>query len=120
LSTLIKLEELALAALAFYLFLALPYAWWWFLVLFLAPDLGMLGYLAGPKVGAWTYNLTHHKGLAVLLYLLGASWPSAPLQAAGLIMLGHSSFDRALGYGLKYPDAFGHTHLGRIGRAEVE
>jgi Domain of unknown function (DUF4260) len=37
-------------------------------------------------------------------------------QAAGLIILGHSSFDRILGYGLKYSDAFQHTHLGMIGR----
>jgi hypothetical protein len=24
--------------------------------------------------------------------------------------------DRALGYGLKYPSGFSHTHLGQIGR----
>jgi hypothetical protein len=28
----------------------------------------------------------------------------------------HSSLDRVLGYGLKYPDAFQNTHLGRIGK----
>jgi hypothetical protein len=44
-----------------------------------------------------------------------ASLPA--LSVAGLVMLGHSSLDRALGYGLKYPDAFQHTHLGTIGRA---
>lgn len=31
-------------------------------------------------------------------------------------LLGHSSFDRVLGYGLKHEDAFQNTHLGRIGR----
>lgn len=118
--TLLKIEELLLAALAFYLFLQLDYAWWWFLVLFLTPDLSMLGYLLGPKAGAWSYNLTHHKGVAVALFVLGAYGQVQWLQLAGLIILGHSSFDRVLGYGLKYPDSFQRTHLGRIGRTSAE
>jgi hypothetical protein len=117
---LIMLEELLLAALSFYLFLALDYAWWWFFLLLLTPDLGMLGYLLGPKVGAWTYNITHHKGVAVALFLLGGTLGVQWLQLVGLIVLGHSSLDRVFGYGLKYTDAFQHTHLGRIGRTAVE
>lgn len=31
----------------------------------------------------------------------------------------HVGVDRALGYGLKMPDAFRHTHLGWIGRGPV-
>ena len=118
---LLRLEELFLGLLAFFLFRPLNIAWWWFALLFLAPDLGMLGYLAGPRVGAFTYNLVHHKALAVAAYVAGA-WLGLPwLQFAGLIILAHSSFDRVLGYGLKYPDAFQHTHLGMIGRtAAVE
>jgi hypothetical protein len=118
--TLIKIEELSLTLVSFYLFLGLEYTWWWFLVLFLIPDLSMLGYLLGPKVGAWTYNLAHHKGIAVVLFVLGGSLQMQWLQLVGLIMLGHSSFDRILGYGLKYTDSFQHTHLGRIGRASTE
>jgi hypothetical protein len=114
---LIKLEELLLAGLAFALFLRLAYDWWWFWLLLLAPDLSMIGYLFGPRAGAWTYNLAHHKGLAVALFVAGSYLQVTELQAAGLILLGHSSLDRALGYGLKYPDSFQHTHLGRIGRA---
>jgi hypothetical protein len=38
------------------------------------------------------------------------------LQLIGVILLGHSSLDRALGYGLKYEDSFQNTHLGRIGK----
>lgn len=114
--TLLKIEELFLAALAFYLFVSLDDAWWWFFLLLLAPDLSMLGYAFGPKAGAWTYNLAHHKGLAVALYLLGGYAQLPLLQLAGLILLGHSSLDRVLGYGLKYPDSFQNTHLGRIGR----
>ncbi len=115
----LKLEELLLAVLAFYLFLPLGYAWWWFLVFFLTPDLSMVGYLLGPKVGAWSYNLVHHKGVAVAVFILGALLSMPEVQAAGLILLGHSSLDRVFGYGLKYPDSFHHTHLGRIGGAAV-
>jgi hypothetical protein len=118
--TLLRLEELFLALLAFYLFLSLGYAWWWFLVLFLAPDISMLGYLFGPRIGAWTYNAVHFKALAVALFVLGSYLQVPWVAAAGLIMLGHSSLDRVLGYGLKYPDAFRHTHLGWIGRAPAE
>jgi hypothetical protein len=114
---LLQLEELFLTLLAFFLFRSLNIAWWWFALLFLAPDLGMLGYLAGPRVGALTYNLIHHKAVAVAAYVVGAWLGSPLLQFAGLIILAHSSFDRVLGYGLKYPDAFQHTHLGMIGKA---
>lgn len=118
--SLIKLEELLLAGLAFYLFLALDYAWWWFPLLFLTPDLSMLGYLLGPKVGAWTYNFVHHKGVAIALLVLGGYAGIQWLQLAGLVLLGHSSLDRVFGYGLKHTDSFQHTHLGRIGRAAAE
>src|SRR3970282_2579082 len=113
---LLRLEELFLALLSIYLFAGLDYGWWWCLVLLLAPDLGMLGYLAGPRVGAISYNLAHHKGLAVLLFVVGGSLQIPLLQLAGLVILGHSSLDRMLGYGLKYSDSFQHTHLGMIGR----
>jgi len=114
--TVIRVEELLLAGLAFVLFLSLAYDWWWFWLLILAPDLSMLGYVFGPRVGALTYNVAHHKGLAVLLFVAGGYLQLPGFQAAGLILLGHSSLDRALGYGLKYPDSFQHTHLGQIGR----
>ena len=113
---LLRLEELALAALAIFAFAGTGLSWWWFVGLLLAPDLSALGYLAGPRVGAFTYNLVHHRALAVLLLLLGIPMGSMPLQAAGIILFAHSSLDRALGYGLKYPDAFTNTHLGPIGR----
>ncbi|MBI3158390.1 MAG: DUF4260 domain-containing protein [Chloroflexi bacterium] len=112
---LLKLEEALLFGLAFYLFLPLEAAWWWFFALLLAPDLSALGYLGGPRLGALTYNLAHHKGLAAAAYILGALGSAAWLQGLGLILLGHASLDRVFGYGLKYPDAFQHTHLGWIG-----
>jgi hypothetical protein len=99
--TLIRLEELTLIVLSFYLFLALDYAWWWFPLLFFLPDASMLGYLINRRVGAGTYNFIHHKALAVVIYLAGSFTQLPALQLAGLVMFGHSSFDRALGFGLQ-------------------
>ncbi len=113
---LLKLEELLMLGLALFLFSKLDYGWGWYALLFLTPDLSMIGYLANPRVGAWTYNLIHHKGLSVALYVLGSLLSIQWLMFAGTILLGHSSFDRILGYGLKYEDAFQNTHLGRIGK----
>lgn len=114
---LLKLEELALFALAIAAFTILDMDWWWFPLLLLAPDLGMLGYLAGPRVGANTYNSLHHRGLAILVYLLGVYLTNNWLAFAGIILFAHSSLDRVFGYGLKYSDSFQHTHLGKIGRS---
>jgi hypothetical protein len=114
----LKLEEVAMFTLAVAAFAALQLPWWSFALLILTPDLSALGYLSGPRAGAFTYNLAHHKGVAVALYLLGAWVHSVPLQLAGAIMFAHSSLDRVFGFGLKYPDSFNHTHLGLIGKAK--
>lgn len=113
--TIIKLEELAMFIFGIFLFSQLDYAWWWFLVLILAPDIGMLGYLFGNVTGAFTYNIFHHKGLAILIYLLGV-YASQPLfMLIGIILFSHAALDRAFGYGLKYNKGFKFTHLGEIG-----
>lgn len=117
--SLIKIEELFVTLLAFYLCLTLGYAWWLFFLLLLAPDISMIGYLISPKVGAWTYNIVHHKGVAIALFVLGGYLVLPGLQFAGLILLAHSSLDRVMGYGLKYADAFQNTHLGKVGRADA-
>ncbi|HEX2698281.1 MAG TPA: DUF4260 domain-containing protein [Anaerolineales bacterium] len=116
---LLKLEEAMMFLFSIFLFSKLDYAWWWYPLLILTPDLSMAGYLVGPKVGAFTYNLAHHKALSIGLYILGIMLANQPLQLVGLILFGHSSMDRVLGYGLKYADAFEHTHLGMIGRANA-
>lgn len=116
---LLKLEELSLFGLSLCLFSGLGYSWGTYALLFLAPDLSMLGYLMNPRVGSWTYNLIHHKGLSVMFYVLGYLTGNPALMFAGTLLLGHSSFDRVLGYGLKYPDAFQNTHLGMIGAKHI-
>jgi hypothetical protein len=86
------------------------------LPLLLAPDLSMVGYLGGPRVGAITYNSVHN--LVVALAALGIGWfaPVAWLALAGAVLFAHVGMDRTLGYGLKLPADFRDTHLGRIGR----
>jgi Domain of unknown function (DUF4260) len=90
--------------------------WLWLLPALLAPDISALGYIRGPVVGAWTYNLAHNWALA--LALIGVGWWSGTpwLVLIGTALAMHVGIDRLLGYGLKLPTGFQETHLGRIGR----
>jgi len=89
-----------------------------FLALFLIPDLSMLGYLVGNRVGAASYNVAHSYLGPLALAAVGMALPS--LLPFAVIWAAHVAFDRMLGYGLKYATAFGDTHLGRTGRAAAE
>ncbi|HET8860029.1 DUF4260 domain-containing protein [Marivirga sp.] len=113
---LIQLEEAAMFAFSILLFSDLSFAWWWFLALILAPDIGMIGYAFGNKIGAYTYNLFHHKGIAVVVYAFGWWLSNDYLMLSGIILFGHASIDRLFGYGLKYEKGFKFTHLGEIGK----
>ena len=110
----IRVEEILMLALGVYLFSLLQYEWWWFLVLILAPDIGMLGYLLGNKIGAICYNLFHHKGVALSAYFAGIYLSLPLVELAGVILFSHASFDRIFGFGLKYDKGFKFTHLGEI------
>lgn len=109
------LEEAGLLLLSLYLFSTLDFAWWIFGILFLAPDVGMAGYLVNSTIGAYTYNVLHHQGLACLCIVTGFWFLLPWLTLTGIIILGHSAMDRIFGYGLKLTDSFRHTHLGLIG-----
>ncbi len=114
--TTLQLEELAMLGLGIYLFSLLSFSWWLFLALFLVPDIGMLGYLINQKIGALTYNIFHHKGLAIFMYCVGIYLSNELIQLCGIILFSHAAFDRILGYGLKYEKGFKFTHLGEIGK----
>ncbi len=114
--TIVQLEEIAMFGLGIFLFSLLPYPWWLFIALFLTPDIGMVGYIANEKIGAIIYNIFHHKGLAILIYLIGIYLSNPILQLIGVILFSHSAFDRILGYGLKLEKGFTFTHLGQIGK----
>lgn len=115
--SLLRAEGCILAIASIALYAHFGGGWRLFALLILVPDLSMLFYLAGPRVGALAYNAAHSTAgpiaLATAGYLLGV----APWIPVALIWTAHIGVDRALGYGLKYSTAFGDTHLGLIGRA---
>lgn len=110
----LRLEGVAVLALAAWLFARGGHSWRLFAMLFLLPDASFAGYLAGPRVGAIAYNLLHSYVGPVLLAIAFVASGRPPVIA--LVWAAHIGFDRMLGYGLKYPTAFGDTHLGAIGR----
>jgi Domain of unknown function (DUF4260) len=111
---LLHAEGLAAAAAAIILYVHLGYPWWLFVVLALAPDVSMLGYVAGPVVGATAYNVAHTYVLPVALALAGVLADAELPVQVGLIWITHIGVDRAIGYGLKYRTAFKDTHLQRV------
>jgi hypothetical protein len=84
--------------------------------LLLAVDVSMVGYLAGPRAGAFVYNIAHNWALGLVVLGAGIVLAAPAAVIAGAILVGHVGMDRVAGYGLKYPTAFRDTHLGRIGR----
>ena len=110
----LRLEGLAAFLLAASLYAHHGDSWVVFATLFFVPDVSFAGYLAGPRVGAAIYNVAHSYVGPLILAAVALS-AEAGLTVT-LVWAAHIGFDRALGYGLKYPTAFGNTHLGRIGR----
>lgn len=113
---LLKLEGVAVFLGGLGAWLALGGPWWLFLLLLLTPDVSMLGYAAGPRIGAFVYNLVHSYPLPAALLALGLLVHNPVLALAGALILAHIGWDRVWGYGLKLPSSFQDTHLGRIGR----
>jgi uncharacterized protein DUF4260 len=113
---LLRLEGAAAFGAAVALYAHAGFSWPMFAFGFFAPDLAMVGYVAGPRAGAALYNLVHTYALALVIVAAGFLGGLPVLAACGLILIAHIGFDRALGFGLKYSTAFGDTHLGRGGR----
>jgi hypothetical protein len=91
--------------------LPLHFSWWAWTLIFLAPDISMVGYFVNNKAGAFLYNLFHHQLTALIVCAIGLLLQQPYLELAGLVLLGHSSLDRAMGFGLKTEQGFKHTHL---------
>ena len=113
---LLHLEGAAVLLLATAAFFRLGHPWWVFLLLLLAPDVSLLGLLAGPRAGASIYNAVHT--MVGPLALLGGGWWLAGGQSAAvavaLVWLAHIGLDRMVGYGLRYPDSDQRTHYDRL------
>lgn len=111
---LLQVEGGAVLLAACFFYQLLHGGWLWFAVLFLTPDVSMLGYLAGGRIGAMTYNFVHT--YTVPIFLLLALWFFGQTSYIWLavIWVAHIGFDRLLGFGLKYETAFKDTHLNRV------
>jgi hypothetical protein len=112
--SLLRVEGLVILVLSIYGYEALGGRWLWYLVLFLAPDLSMAGYVANPRIGSIAYNIVHTYSVAIIALGVGWALRLPLLMLAGLILAGHIGLDRALGYGLKYPAGFKDTHIQRL------
>ena len=113
---LLRLEWAAVLAAAIAGYLFLGGSWQLFVLLILAPDLAMLGYLAGPVAGAIVYNAFHILVWPLILFLVGLYADNALAMQVAAIWIAHIAMDRAFGYGLKLPTGFTDTHLGKIGK----
>ena len=111
---LLRLEGAAVLAGSLVLYFDQGFGWLALVVLVLAPDLAMIGYAAGPRAGAVAYDVVHTEALPVALGVVGVLAEEATAVQLALIWLAHIGADRLLGYGLKYPTAFGDTHLQRV------
>lgn len=112
----LRLEEAAMLGISIYALNNANAEWWWYILLVLGPDISMLGYVGGNKAGAAFYNLFHHKGIAIIIFVFGCLLPDLLMQMIGIVLFGHSSMDRLFGYGLKTNQGFKYTHLGIIGK----
>lgn len=118
----LKLEEIAMAAIGIYLLTIynLNMSIWIWLLLFFSPDISMLGYIVNAKAGAITYNIFHHKGIAIVITAVGYFMNVEVVLSIGILLFAHSSFDRMMGYGLKYYSSFNDTHLGKIKKDKID
>jgi len=110
----ISLEYVIALIITVFFYGHLDFSWLYFMVFLLLPDITMIGYLLNPKIGAVFYNIGHSFVLPALLLVIGFLMSSSILLMIALIWLAHIFLDRALGYGLKYEEAFQKTHLQQI------
>ncbi len=111
---LLRLEGLGLLLLTAHLYGYRDQGWLLWIFLFLAPDLSLLGYLGGQRLGSRLYNAVHTYVAPMVLAGVGALAFQPLLVSLSLIWGAHIGLDRALGLGLKLPGGFAHTHLGTV------
>lgn len=109
--TLLRVEGGVLLAISALLYWTNGGSWVLFALLILAPDVSMMGYFFGAKVGAATYNSVHACVLPAGLAAFGVLAGSPLAVSVALVWLAHIGMDRLVGYGLKYGSGFKDTHL---------
>ncbi len=114
-SILLRIEEALLLTATLFAYQHLHFSWLLFAILFLTPDLFMLGYLVNARLGASNLQPRPHPHPPCSPSCSSAtsSTGTYPQQLA-LIWTAHIALDRLLGFGLKYPTFFKDTHLQHI------
>ncbi len=110
----LRAEGAAAVALAVLLYAEIGQRWSVFALLFLAPDLSLVGYALGKRAGAVAYNVVHTYALPAALFAGGFVLERGVVMGLALIWAAHIGADRLLGLGLKYRAAFRDTHLQRV------
>jgi hypothetical protein len=118
-TVLLRGEGAAMLVAALWLYHHAEGGWFLLVLLAMAPDLAMIGYLGGPRTGAALYNAAHAALLPLALVAAGVLLGHNGLNTIGFVWLAHIGLDRMLGYGLKVPTGFGDTHLHRKGHTQV-
>jgi hypothetical protein len=113
---LLRLDGLAVLVASVAAFAFVGGNWWLFSLLILAPDLAFLTIPLGTATMAKVYDVVHSYALPFILGAIGLGSGIGWMLPVALIWAAHIGADRALGYGLKYPEAIETTHLGLIGR----
>jgi hypothetical protein len=111
----LRLEALAVLVASVAAYNWMHGSWLLFGLLLLVPDVSLVGYAVGARVGATVYNALHTYVAPSLLALIGAV-SGADVMPVCSIWVAHIAMDRALGLGLKVPVAFASTHLGTVRR----
>ena len=110
----LRMEGLVLLVLSVLLYWQNGGSWVLFALLSSAPDLSVLGYLAGGRVGVAVYDVFHTHPLPAALAAYGLLGGSSVAVSVALIWFAHIGMDRMVGYGLKYSSGFKETHLQRL------
>lgn len=109
-----RLEGLAILIASIVAYSEFGYSWLLFVLLILAIDVSMVGYLFNERVGAITYNIGHSLVGPIIFLALGYFLPNDLITSLSLIWFAHIGIDRLFGFGLKSTKGFKHTHLGVI------
>lgn len=110
---LLRAEGASIAVVVTLLFAVVSRDWWLFALLFFVPDISMIGYLAGPRIGALSYNVFHTYLTPTVIAIVGFLGGAPIVTEISMIWFAHIGFDRALGYGLKQSSGFKDTHLSK-------
>jgi hypothetical protein len=109
---LLRLEGLAVGVISAVLYARTGASWWLFAALWLAPDLSILGYFAGPCRGSRIYNAAHTYTIPIVLAVSALLFHANAVLPFAVIWVNHIGVDRMMGYGLKFSNGFDWTHLG--------